>query len=64
MNSKHNGMPNWSLSQEKCPATKGFTGLTIMPGKISATTSKSTDKRDGSRVVFVDITARKRNSSK
>lgn len=55
MNSKFNGMPCWSLSDEKCPVTKGFVGLTIIPGKISATTKKFVDKRDGSRVVFVDI---------
>lgn len=59
MNSEFNEMPNWSLSKEKCPATKGFVGLTMIPGKISATTKKSPDKRDGSRVVFVDITKRK-----
>jgi len=45
MNSKFNGMPSWTLSDEKCPATMGFVGLTMTPGKIGATTKKEVPKK-------------------
>lgn len=45
MNSKFNGMPNWTLSVERCPATKGFVGLDVMP-KSSATTPKKEPKQE------------------
>lgn len=45
MNSQFNGMPKWDLSVElKCPSTKGFVGLTMVPGKMCATTTKDVEK--------------------
>lgn len=56
LNSKFNGMPRWQLSVEKCPATKGFVGLSLIPGQISSGEPSREQKRSKDRLKFVDIT--------